>query len=614
MEINTLCDTFEQDIFKTLTKKQQNFYLKISILDTLFGPLCDAVTGYHGCSRILEKINSLYNILIPQDDERKWYRYHSQLKDFFYLNLVKNENIDVISRLHRKAAGWYQSNGYISLAIKHYLSGRWYEDAVKLIETQTNVISKKCDYTTAISLIEQIPEEYRQSSLEIAYIYAFYYTEMRCFEKAKEWIARMDTIAACRKNQTDSNEWEYMLKLLVLTKANLTLKEEDIEDSVTMVKGAVSDVRQRYQRLDFVDINLYDIYLIRNPMYKMMQFLKTGSSGIEAMYDDYSKLLSKNVGYAPLAEGEFLYESNKLSEALPHLLEAMEGSMDVGCPGVLVPVMVTIAKVHKAQGNIRGAFEALEECEYKLQSCKNPHWGYLLSAFKARMYLDSNDIGAAGISLKSSSLGIYHEITRAREFKLIVFSRLLIAKGLLTDADILLKRLLKYCKAFVRRHSTVEILNLLAITSYKNNQDQLAMTYLKKSLAIGMSEGYIRSFADEMEEMMIILSRFKEKDDIMKENEQMAAYVDELLDHIVESIRIKETAISSSASKLIQLLTPQEYNILHMLGDACTNEEIGEKLGITLRTVKAHAGSIYTKMGVKSRAQCIKQAREIGLI
>lgn len=615
MAKNMLCCTIEH-IFNTSEKEEQDFYLNTSILDTFSGPLCDAVTGCCDCGARLEKISSIYCFLIPQDDEHNWYRYHSQVKDFLYTNLTGNESADHISRLHRNAGEWYRVNGFSSQAIEHYLKGFWYEDALKLIESQTNVLAQNCDYSAAVSWIERIPEEYRKNSFEVAYIYAFYYAERNCFHEAQEWIDKMDEIAVHRKSRTNLSELQYVMRLLILTKTNLSIQEGNTDDSIAIMKGSVSNVTQRYQRLDFMDINPYDVYFSRSAGYKMMQFLKmerTDSSALQTMFDEYRALFSKNVGYAPLAEGEFLYESNRLPEALPYLLEAMEASMDVGCPGVLVPAMVTIAKVHKAQGDMRGAFEAIEECEYKLQGCKNPHWSYSLNAFRARMYLDSGDIDAAEKYLKPGSLGVYHEITRAREFRLIVYARLLIAQGLWANADILLKRLLTFCQAFVRRPSTVEILNLLAIISYKNKEVSVSKAYLKRALLIGVKEGYVRSFADEMEVMVEMLSSIKSEKAIIEDNE-LETYVQELLGSTLEGVKVMDMAKNNTAAGLIEQLTAQEFNILRMLGDAYTNEEIGEKLGITLRTVKAHVSNIYAKMGVKSRTQCIKQAREAGLL
>ncbi|MEN6351446.1 MAG: LuxR C-terminal-related transcriptional regulator [Syntrophomonas sp.] len=51
-----------------------------------------------------------------------------------------------------------------------------------------------------------------------------------------------------------------------------------------------------------------------------------------------------------------------------------------------------------------------------------------------------------------------------------------------------------------------------------------------------------------------------------------------------------------------------------MLADGCTNHQIAEQLNISLSTVKSSNGSIYSKLQVKTRVQCINAAKDIGLI
>ena len=44
-----------------------------------------------------------------------------------------------------------------------------------------------------------------------------------------------------------------------------------------------------------------------------------------------------------------------------------------------------------------------------------------------------------------------------------------------------------------------------------------------------------------------------------------------------------------------------------MMVKAYTNQDIAKELGITIRMVKAHTGSIYQKLGVNNRMQCVKK-------
>ena len=65
---------------------------------------------------------------------------------------------------------------------------------------------------------------------------------------------------------------------------------------------------------------------------------------------------------------------------------------------------------------------------------------------------------------------------------------------------------------------------------------------------------------------------------------------------------------------LVDPLTPRELEVLQLISEGLSNQEIAEKLVIALNTVKRHTSSIYGKLGVKSRTQAIARARELGLI
>ena len=55
-------------------------------------------------------------------------------------------------------------------------------------------------------------------------------------------------------------------------------------------------------------------------------------------------------------------------------------------------------------------------------------------------------------------------------------------------------------------------------------------------------------------------------------------------------------------------LTQREQEVLSCLVEGFSNEEIAEQLFVTIATVKAHLGSIFSKFGVKNRNQAIIMA------
>jgi LuxR family maltose regulon positive regulatory protein len=65
---------------------------------------------------------------------------------------------------------------------------------------------------------------------------------------------------------------------------------------------------------------------------------------------------------------------------------------------------------------------------------------------------------------------------------------------------------------------------------------------------------------------------------------------------------------------LIDPLSERELEVLRLFAEGLSNQEIAEKLIISLGTVKAHSSNIYRKLDVRNRAQAVIAGREMRLI
>ena len=61
-------------------------------------------------------------------------------------------------------------------------------------------------------------------------------------------------------------------------------------------------------------------------------------------------------------------------------------------------------------------------------------------------------------------------------------------------------------------------------------------------------------------------------------------------------------------------ISNREYEVLELLAQGCSNQEIAEKLFVSGNTVKSHLARLYQKLEVSRRTQAIQRARAIRLI
>lgn len=68
------------------------------------------------------------------------------------------------------------------------------------------------------------------------------------------------------------------------------------------------------------------------------------------------------------------------------------------------------------------------------------------------------------------------------------------------------------------------------------------------------------------------------------------------------------------ATRAVEQLTPRELDILLLLAQGMSNEEIASTLVVEVSTVKSHLARMLPKLGVKSRLQAVVWAYQNGLV
>lgn len=88
-----------------------------------------------------------------------------------------------------------------------------------------------------------------------------------------------------------------------------------------------------------------------------------------------------------------------------------------------------------------------------------------------------------------------------------------------------------------------------------------------------------------------------------------------------EIIKEKEVLVEVPASTDIDTrqleklgLSKREYEILQLISDGLSNQQIADKLFVSENTIKKHVSNIFMKMDVQRRTEAVKKAKSLRII
>ncbi len=61
-------------------------------------------------------------------------------------------------------------------------------------------------------------------------------------------------------------------------------------------------------------------------------------------------------------------------------------------------------------------------------------------------------------------------------------------------------------------------------------------------------------------------------------------------------------------------ISKREYEVLELIAQGLSNQEIAEKLFVSLNTVKTHSSNLFMKLEVRRRTEAIRRAKELRLL
>lgn len=613
-----------EEVLSAQPEAVRDFLLQTSVLDHLFAPLCDAVTAGDNSGLMLEELyrKGLFMVALDQDREGRRYRYHHLFAAFLREQLQLTAP-GLISLLHSRAGAWYAGQGRNLEAIEHFLKGEGYREAVSLIKEAALPMLNLGEMAALLNWWRRLPEPLQREDPHLTVIMA----------RALLLSKRLDEAAACLDDLEQS----------LAAAGPAPLEEDDmrlLRGKIAYARGAVAMHRRQFAAAG--DHIVEAARLMPGPS----AFISAGANPgkayllgstlaafgrLGAVRDLFTRLLDVmrgmadvNRGYAFIIMAEIFYETDALDSVMPALAWGLEEAEAAAEPGALAPAYILLSRYKRARGDTAGALEAVEAGEEKLRALEIPggHWFSLLAARRIRLHLDRGQMELPRRWLEHTPVGIYDHLEPPREYVLFTCARVLLAGGEVDRALILLQRLHTYAETVDILPARLEALCLLALAYRAVGETGPALAALREALEPGAAEGYLRAFIDEGAPMAELLSALLRRRAGRGPGPggPSPAYLRKLyrLTAGFASLTGQKPLGSPPEHPEVQLLveplTGRELEVLRLLEEGLSNEEIARKLALAPNTVKAHLRNIFDKLGARSRAEAVHRARALDLL
>jgi LuxR family maltose regulon positive regulatory protein len=160
----------------------------------------------------------------------------------------------------------------------------------------------------------------------------------------------------------------------------------------------------------------------------------------------------------------------------------------------------------------------------------------------------------------------------------------------------------------VQLHVT-RLLILESLVLHEQAETDAALASLRGALDLAAPENYRRTFIDLGQPAEALLRRALES---LSLSVPIIGYVRRLLSGFRPAAPIQPSP--PRAELLIEPLTQREMQVLQLIAEGLSNQEISERLFLALSTVKGHTRIIFDKLQVQRRTEAVARARELGLL
>jgi LuxR family maltose regulon positive regulatory protein len=167
----------------------------------------------------------------------------------------------------------------------------------------------------------------------------------------------------------------------------------------------------------------------------------------------------------------------------------------------------------------------------------------------------------------------------------------------------------------------LKVMILQAVAHHADGEKDKAAQLLGDALELAEPDGFIRIFVDEGLPMAELLKRMKADPLSGGRGGRVKDYINRLLaafgkgeERPTVHPSYPKGTVSVILHPLVEPLSQRELEVLQLIAQGLSNQEISERLFLALSTVKGHNRIIFDKLQAQNRTEAVARARELGLL
>lgn len=575
----------------------------------------------------LSGFESKHYFVISLDEGRRWFRFHHLFLDVLRSQLDKSlgkggvEYGDLtVEKLHMEASRWFAENDCEIEAFQHATAAGDIDRAAMLLQVGQVPLVFRGATRLALNWLESLPLKALDTRpwLWVLMASADFYLgrigqvarRLQAAEKGiellsgkieidfdplKGHIASVKAILYAVLHDSDKAEEEAQLALRLTENDNVGVKSSAfwalgyaklLKHEHSLAEEYLGEAKWLSQKTGPVNIWL----MASNGLGKIKQEALSYEAALryyQEIFEFKGHKAYPTTADAYLGKAQILMKQDRLSEAEELIREAsrLVGLIDRTDRKMLC--QMEEVKLMAARGAFREALIKLEGIE---KACKQEGYSHLLEDIayeQGRILLKLGNIAAVDLMLK------------LRYMEKLDF-RLKLAKGEARQAIELIEPRIEQGIALGMHEQILEDLILHAHACYRHGARHKGFESLQRAVALCHQNNCTRPFAEAGMGMI----------DMIRESELELIYP-AFITRILMTLEAKERP---EIQEGIESLTPRELDVLRLIADGMSNEEIGNQLYLVLSSVKGINQRIFGKMQVDRRTEAVAKGKQLGWI